>query len=510
MSPFSPPDPAGSDYTHLENLACGYWHSEVFFTSLNLDLFSKLGSGTNDLQTFAAEHDFANEGLERLCSGLKQLGLLEHEDGFWFSSQMSRTYLDTASPDCLRDFFLYRQYMQAGWQNLGAKIGTIPPPAITPESPYAERNLYYVKALDLLARQKGIELVEIVNKAVSWQGNILDIGGGAGALTRAFLRGRPKQRGVIVDLAEVHDSARAIYPEPGDWQNIDFHAGDFTTPVALDNQHFGLIIMANCLHAYDQNTAEELLHKACGLLSEDGVLVIHDYFPDRKTGASAKGVLYDLHMLANTYNGTCHGTTTLRTWLRDNGLPHVEVMDLGSDSSLIIASRSQSVSTTANWQQLARKHGFRTGVVMDPQDVITAPWVAMKCQFGCDKFGRGLQCPPFSMESTETRELLDSYSQCLLVESTPPGNRFHEQLLGLERTVFLQGYHKAFVLGAGPCTLCPSCDTAAPCSQPAKARPAMEACGIDVYETAQKAGLPLSPRTDQRQYVKYIGLLLIK
>jgi predicted metal-binding protein/SAM-dependent methyltransferase len=504
----NPPDPAQSDYSHLEDLACGYWGSEVFFTALNFDLFSKLGTGTNDLTAFAAEHDFAKNGLERLFPALLQLGLVENENGYWFPTTISRTYLDTTSPDCMVDFFLYRQYMQEGWHNLGTKIGPVPQPKITPKSPYCDRNFYYVKALDLLARQKGAEIVKLVQNC-NWRGEILDIGGGAGALCRTFLAEKPEQCGTVFDLAEVHDAARKLYSSHSDWQNINYIDGDFLHHDFNGGKKYGLILMANFLHAYDKKTSRTLLQKACSLLAEDGFLIIHDYFPDRQTDRSAKAVLYDLHMLSNTYNGACHLSSEIHSWLRDSGVEQAETVDLSTDSSLIVASPSQVISFGVNWTQVAQGHGFRTGIMLDPRDVITAPWVALKCRFGCKKHGQGLQCPPFSMDEEKTRKLLDSYSQCLLVESTPPGAQFHRQLLDLERTAFLNGNHKAFVLGAGPCTLCTKCDTTKPCIQPEKARPAMEACGIDVYGTMQRAGMELTPMKGKSGYVKYVGLLLI-
>jgi hypothetical protein len=68
----------------------------------------------------------------------------------------------------------------------------------------------------------------------------------------------------------------------------------------------------------------------------------------------------------------------------------------------------------------------------------------------------------------------------------------------LERNVFLAGYYKAFAFACGPCWLCKTCAVAkrkqgmvAACKHPDKARPAMEAAGIDVFATAHAAGLPI-------------------
>ena len=52
---------------------------------------------------------------------------------------------------------------------------------------------------------------------------------------------------------------------------------------------------------------------------------------------------------------------------------------------------------------------------MQPQDVVTAEWVRMKCQYGCGGYGRCLTCPPHSPTPRQTRRLLDEYETAYLL-----------------------------------------------------------------------------------------------
>ncbi len=148
--------------------------------------------------------------------------------------------------------------------------------------------------------------------------------------------------------------------------------------------------------------------------------------------------------------------------------------------------------------------------IMKTSQIITGSWVRKKCQHGCDRYGKGLQCPPNGMDNEVTRDMIDSYSWGVLVEGMPPGGDFHEKLLGLEKRAFLSGYHKAFAFTAGHCPVCDECPEDGICRFPDKARPSMEASGIDVYETAIRAGLTLQPVQEKMQYVKYFGLLILE
>ncbi len=503
-------DPSNTNYQYLEDLACGSWYSEVLFTALELDIFSLLTTGCNDLVTFSRQHDFNPENLQRLLDTLQSLSLIEHENGYWFNSALANQYLVRNSKDNLTDFILYRRYIQDGWRKLTAKIAPHKKiESLYKDAHYQQRNFYYVRALDQLARQKALEIKNLVNK-INWKGPLLDIGGGAGAISRIFLQQHPDLETTLFEIPEVLEAAKSIYAEKSHEQQLHTLCGDFRS-YDFSSNRYGIIILSNFLHAYDRKTSKTLLIKALGLLKHDGLLLIHDYFPDRQTSARKnKGALYDLHMLANTYNGGCETTQTIMSRLRKQGIKKIQIKDLDSDSSLILASNTLTIPDFSHdWSQLAKDMGFRNAVRISPAEVKTAFWVRIKCQSGCPKYGENLQCPPHSNNHQQTEELLASYTKALLVEGSPPGDMFHKQLLKLERMAFLIGNHKAFVMGAGPCPVCTNCHVDKQCRFPEKSRPSMEASGIDVYTTANHAGINLKPLTDKNQYAKYIGLLLI-
>ncbi len=128
--------------------------------------------------------------------------------------------------------------------------------------------------------------------------------------------------------------------------------------------------------------------------------------------------------------------------------------------------------------------------------VKTAAWVALKCRYGCDHYGKSLCCPPHTPTYKETREVLKDYSyavliQCRTLEETT------DLALNMEHALFKLGYHKAIGFGAGKCLLCSDC-TMALCTRPLEARPSMEACGMDVMATVQASGIPIRSVADGR------------
>ena len=159
--------------------------------------------------------------------------------------------------------------------------------------------------------------------------------------------------------------------------------------------------------------------------------------------------------------------------------------------------------------------------VIDPGSVVTSAWVRWKCQFGCPVYGKGYCCPPDSPPPEETRKMLDCYQRAILFHfEVPPKegrsrrkllNKFYRQLVDLEGELFKDGYYKAFVFLAGHCDLCKECQKpkGEPCSQRARARPSMEACGIDVYETSRNNGFVISPVRLKSETWNFYSLLLV-
>jgi len=175
-----------------------------------------------------------------------------------------------------------------------------------------------------------------------------------------------------------------------------------------------------------------------------------------------------------------------------------------------------------------------------PADEIeVADWVRWKCRYGCRAYGKHLTCPPYTPTPEETRKLLRGYEKALIARfedvqpnaEVPPAHihhflwdailKMHDTMFELERHAFLSGYYKAFAMGALPCSYCADClperidfvlDQASKrfCEHQDKARPSMEACGIDVYKTVRKVGYELEVRTSPYEKITFFGLLLVE
>ena len=171
--------------------------------------------------------------------------------------------------------------------------------------------------------------------------------------------------------------------------------------------------------------------------------------------------------------------------------------------------RPKKTNTIASLRKQAVALGACHAKVISTRKVFTNSWVRWKCRFGCDGYGSSRLCPPHSPAPEETRTVLDEYRRALLIHCDS-FTEVRPLVAQLEREAFLGGFYKAFAFACGPCGLCPTCAFEKGCRHPEQARPAMEACGIDVFRTAREAGFPIKVVTSRSCKQNYYGLLLVE
>lgn len=168
-----------------------------------------------------------------------------------------------------------------------------------------------------------------------------------------------------------------------------------------------------------------------------------------------------------------------------------------------------------------RENGASEARLILARDVVTDERVRLKCQVPlCDSFGRNFMCPPFLPTVSLFREVLAGYETAILIQVSAdlkktrdhflPAGQLHELVNLGEKEAYHAGFRFAMGFIGGCCRLCESCAAIEPsraCRHPFKARPSMEAMGIDVQATAEKAGLPFA--FPVRDRVVWTGLILL-
>ncbi len=157
---------------------------------------------------------------------------------------------------------------------------------------------------------------------------------------------------------------------------------------------------------------------------------------------------------------------------------------------------------------------------INPQNIPVRHWARFKCTWGCRNYGARANCPPNVPSIEECRAFVKEYQRAVIFHfrrAAPSREEryawtadINRHLLELERAVFLRGYYKAFVLYVDACRACEECtNTRDGCKEKMASRPAPDALGIDVYQTARDAGYTINVLTDPAQAMDRFGFLLL-
>jgi predicted metal-binding protein len=509
MNDFLKYNPQDASPQYLEDMATAYWFSETLFTAVELGIFDILDPDGCDAGRLAQTLRCDERGMERFMDALCSLGLTGRHGANYFNTALSKQYLIKTSRMYQGNSILWRKALKNPWQGLKKTIESGGRVETGHLSDPKERIKDYISAMDDVAKYKAREILALF-EGMDIRGEILDVGAGSGAIAAAFLKRFPEMTATFMDMEDALSYSQTL---------IDKKLNDrinYCPANALEEwpfkKKFDVIILSNIIHAFSEKEMPHLIKSAAGCVKDNGFIVMHDLFFEH---FPQKAALFDLNMMINTYNGRVFSKNDIETELSGLDIFSADIIPLDTDTAVIIASKDKGMLEELNIdlkKRLAsriKELGFNNAFHISVDSIRIPDWADMRCRFGCDSYGSP-HCPPNSPTPDKTRQMIKDYSHALLLEGEPPTRDFQRMVLKAEKEAFGMGFHKAFSFWAGPCSLCETCVDKGQCRNTRDARPSMESAGIDVFETAKRAGLDLRTLNSKNDFVKYFALLLLE
>ncbi len=146
---------------------------------------------------------------------------------------------------------------------------------------------------------------------------LLDVGGGTGIYSFAYLQTHPKLRAIVFDRAEVLKVAHELAETHGVADRVELRAGDmFADPLPDDCD---AVLLSNILHDWDEPECARLVSKCAAALRPEGSLLIHDVFLSDALDGPLPIALYSAALFSVT-EGRAYSGAEYRRWLSDAGL----------------------------------------------------------------------------------------------------------------------------------------------------------------------------------------------
>jgi len=258
--------------------------------------------------------------LEALCS----MGYIEKSHDMYVTADKSRLLFLLRGEEYVGGYLPHQMNILKSWLLL--------PEIIRGERPEKEPVRRDIPVfMDAMASRPDSIAEEAVNNILlraKDAKNVLDLGGGPGKYSKAFVKRGLKA--VLFDTGEVIDHVSTEF-NLNKIENLSLVKGDFTKDIDL-KEKFDIVFLGNICHIYSEKNNRKLIRQVCDLLNKNGIIAIEDFV----RGRSPHAEIFAVNMLANSEEGNTWSEAQYREWLKDGGFHGIEVIDLAKKGKQLI------------------------------------------------------------------------------------------------------------------------------------------------------------------------------
>lgn len=318
----------------LLDLARNYQPTCVLLAAAELDLFAALASRPRTAAELADTLHCDVRATTIVADALVALGML---------SKKGSTYANAPDvgeavigPESILPMLRHQANCLRSWAQLAATTRSGRPesmPSILGEN--ADRESF-IEAMNVASREAAPRVVESLGPPRFE--HLLDVGGGPGTWTTAFLRAVPTARATLYDLPAVIPIARRHLERDGLADRVRLVAGDLARDDALPGGA-DLAWVSAIVHMNSREQNRDLLRKVHAALVSGGRIFVRDVVMDESHTSPPGGALFAVNMLVRTERGGTFSLSELSADLEASGFVHPEAKAGQRDMDRVIIAR---------------------------------------------------------------------------------------------------------------------------------------------------------------------------
>lgn len=311
------------DVRQISALTYGFIASKALFAALDLDLFTKIAKGTVTVSALAEATRTAPNRLRTLLTALKTIGLISEAEGKFTNAPATATYLVAGAAGDFRDYirvvnggFLYEGLCHLDKAMRGERI--FPGKGFYEGIVYSEGGVGG-PAFSSAQHAGSLGPARLMARRVDLSGatKFLDVGGGSGAYTLAFLKQNPGLQATILDFPETTETARRYVADAGMSGRVSHVQGNAITTDWPRGQD--VVLMSYVWSAVGGNDITTLARRAFEALRPGGLVLVHDFMVDDRHEGPAFAAWYLLASMPDNPQAECLTPGFVETALRDAG-----------------------------------------------------------------------------------------------------------------------------------------------------------------------------------------------
>jgi 2-polyprenyl-3-methyl-5-hydroxy-6-metoxy-1,4-benzoquinol methylase len=285
-----------------------YQNAYILKAAIELDLFTAIAEGANNVAALARRVGAAERGVRILADGLTVHGFLGKENGIYSLTQDSALFLDKRSPaymggmadflaseENVKNFSKFAECVRRG--GTVSNIGDNSKPA-------DDRWVSFARSMAGMAAPMAGILSQIVNAHPASEIRVLDIAAGHGTYGITVAKNNPRVRVTALDWAPVLEIAKENARKGGVAERYYVRSGSaFDTDLGKE---YDYDFITNFLHHFDIPTNEKLLRRFHAALKPGGKAITVEFVPDEDRVSPPLAAAFSLVMLAHTDAGEAY------------------------------------------------------------------------------------------------------------------------------------------------------------------------------------------------------------
>ncbi len=314
----------------------GFMRSRIILTAADLDLFTELDRKSRSAEELAADLSLDVRATTRVLDCLVVTALLAKAGKRYRLTPGGAPFSNLHSESIL-PMVQHMSNVWDNWSNLTSTLRAGKNPNLKPVIGTKDEKVMraFIGAMDVVGRDLSHEIAEQID--LSTFSMLLDIGGGPGTYTLAFLEKNPQMQAVIFDFPDVLALARERIGGNPLAGRICFAQGDFykdELPSSCDCALLSAIIHQN---NPQQNT--DLFRKIHTVLSPGGCIIIRDHIMDESRTNPPSGAFFAITMLVATLAGDTYTFPEVKDMLEQAGFSYVQLLETGERMNCLVQAR---------------------------------------------------------------------------------------------------------------------------------------------------------------------------
>ncbi len=312
----------------------GFQQSCVLVAAAELGLFDVLADKPMSADDVATRMKTDNRATAILLDALTAMGLVTKDAESYTAAPGTIEALGAAGPDNVLAITRHHANCLRNWAQLASIVQTGRPGERIPSilGPQADLESF-IEAMDNICRSMAPALVERLGPPKFT--HLLDLGGGPGTWTIAFLRAVGDAKATLFDRPDVIPIARKHVAAAALEDRVTFAAGDFAADQSLPGGA-DLAWVSAIVHQNSRQENRDLFAKIYAALTDGGRILIRDVVMDASRTQPADGALFAINMLVHTPGGGTYTFGELSEDLTAAGFVNPEQLIFGEFMESVI------------------------------------------------------------------------------------------------------------------------------------------------------------------------------